>query len=155
MRKPTLAAASTLMILAAAIPHAQAQQQVIDTAHAGKRRLRLRDYQVEATSGSGRWLVLGGDVEEGDYIYRRLVLLDRQDGTLYPLGEEPGPWPKPIGRVGQAARTVGTPVAQAALVPYEDELRWLQGGSGDLLVFGRLIVLPGKPSFAVDGEVAR
>jgi hypothetical protein len=47
--------------------------------------LSAHDYSVEAVSPSGRWQVLGGDPEEGDYLYRHLLLLDRVSGQLYPV----------------------------------------------------------------------
>ena len=48
--------------------------------------LKIPEYSPETSSPSGRWVVLGGDVSEGDYIHRNLVLLDRAKGDIYPLG---------------------------------------------------------------------
>lgn len=44
---------------------------------------------VEARSGSGRFELLSGKVEGEDYIYRELIVLDRQDGSLWVLSGDP------------------------------------------------------------------
>ncbi|MFV8750564.1 hypothetical protein ACNOYE_08420 [Nannocystaceae bacterium ST9] len=40
---------------------------------------------VERRSFGGRFELLSGEMDGGDYIYRELVVLDRQDGTLWAL----------------------------------------------------------------------
>ncbi|HEX6244320.1 MAG TPA: hypothetical protein VFZ61_25560, partial [Polyangiales bacterium] len=143
-----------------------AREQLIDTKQANKPVLTLREYQEEEMSPTGRWLVLGGDPVESDYLYRRLVLLDRNDGALFALTDKPGPWPEPLARPEKKARALSLPIEQAALVPRETEARWIDargqaseeapGGRGqELLVVGTLVVAPGKASFELPGELAR
>lgn len=43
----------------------------------------------ESFSKSGRFQLLSGRVSEGDYIHRELLVLDRQDGTLWAIAGEP------------------------------------------------------------------
>src|SRR5262249_10141111 len=38
-----------------------------------------------AASPSGRWVILAGNLEEGDYIHMNFLLLDRQTGEVLPL----------------------------------------------------------------------
>lgn len=41
------------------------------------------EFTQDATSPSGRYVVLSGNLEEGDSIYRQAVILDREEGRLY------------------------------------------------------------------------
>jgi hypothetical protein len=114
----------------------------------------LEGYEEEQVSPSGRWLLLGGDPEEGDYMYRRLVLLDRSTGELFPVRSEPGTWPSPLKASGKR-KTVRTPVAQAVLLDFEADVRWIgDSAENELLVIHDLLVRPGERSFSVVGELA-
>lgn len=44
---------------------------------------------LESVSNGGRFQLLSGRVSEGDYIHRELLVLDRQDGTLWAFAGEP------------------------------------------------------------------
>ncbi len=43
---------------------------------------------VEQRSLTGRFELLSGEMDSGDYIYRELVILDRQDGSLWAIPED-------------------------------------------------------------------
>jgi hypothetical protein len=111
------------------------------------------DYSPESYSPSGRWLVLGGDTEEGDYLYRRLSLLDRENGRVHPI--VPGAaWPEPLEPTRGSPPTL-PPIERAVLEPRETDVRWLGAPGAEVLVVGNAIVRPGVGSFAIDGSIAR
>ncbi len=64
----------------------------------GKNLGGIGDFVLDTAppSPSGRWVILAGNLEEGDYIHMNLLLLDRQTGEVFPLGGESGKWPKPL-----------------------------------------------------------
>jgi hypothetical protein len=135
------------------MPHADGR--VIQTSPQGEHTaLQLgSDYSAELYSPSRRWLVLGGDTEEGDYLYRRLSLLDRENGRVYPI--VPGAaWPEPLEPTRGSPPTL-PPIERAVLEPRETDVRWLGGPDTELLVVGHAIVRPGVGSFAIDGSIAR
>jgi hypothetical protein len=136
-----------------------ADGKVVERTPSGvKTVLRLgADYSPEMPSPSGRWLVLGGDGVEGDYIYRSLVLLDRQDGHIYPIVTPQGPWPAPLATTGEGARRrVRAPIHGTVQVTGESALSWLQPSPGvELLVVEGTVLQPGVGGFAVDGQLAR
>lgn len=113
-----------------------------------------RDYSPQARSPSGRWLVVGGDTVEGDDLYRRLSLLDRENGQIFPILETPGAWPAAIEPVPGSPPTL-PPIESAVLAPGEIDPRWLATAEGELLVVGSTIVRPGVGSFSVEGDLAR
>jgi hypothetical protein len=115
-------------------------------------KLSLEGYEVELASPSGRWLLLGGDPEEGDYMYRRLLLLDRQTGELFAVQHEAGAFPKPLKAQGKRVRT---PVRDASLLQFEADVRWVgDSAESELLVIDDLLVRPGERAFSVAGELA-
>ncbi|HKP56155.1 MAG TPA: hypothetical protein VJV78_05535 [Polyangiales bacterium] len=120
----------------------------------GGGKQRLRGYLLEAPSPSGRWLLLAGDYTQRDYIYRRLLLLDRNDGKLYPISGQAGAWPAPLKVEGKGFTT---PVRQAATFANDTEARWLgDSAASELLVLDTLVVRPGERSFDIDqGELCR
>jgi hypothetical protein len=134
-------------------------EQVIEQQPAGGHaaRVRLPGYTAQEASPSGRWVVLDGDVEEGDYIHRQLVLLDRTTGDIFPIPTKAGPWRPPLKPAGKKAPPrIATPVKNTAGVVGESDVRWLgQSSASELLVVDTLIVRPGLSSFDVRGEVAR
>jgi hypothetical protein len=148
-------AASRASDATAAYPFSFEEEKLLQASEAGKPALKvkLRGYDVELASPSGRWLVLAGDPEEGDYLYRRLVLLDRASGQLYPIPEEPGSWPSPL--VAAKTKRIKQPIEAAILVEGERELRWFGDAESELLIVGDLVVRPGEALFRVDGEIAR
>jgi hypothetical protein len=120
-------------------------------------RLRLPGYSAEAGSPSGRWQVLGGDVEEGDYIHRSVVLLDRASGEVFPIRAAPGPWPAPLRPAGKKGPPrLRTPIGHTAEAVGETDLRWLgRSAASELLIVDALVVRPGGRAFSVKGEIAR
>jgi hypothetical protein len=120
----------------------------------GGAKQQLRGYQLEAPSPSGRWLVLAGDYIQRDYTYRRLLLLDRSNGKLYPISGHAGGWPAPLKAAGKGFRT---PIRQAATFANDTEARWLgDSAASELLVLDALVVRPGDRVFDInEGEFAR
>jgi hypothetical protein len=104
-------------------------------------------------SPSGRWCLLAGDREEGDYIYRKLVLLDRSKGQIFPITH--GPWPAPLLPRSKRKARIETPIASTVSVVGETDVRWLGPAADELLVIDDLVVRPGVGSFAVKGQIAR
>jgi hypothetical protein len=105
--------------------------------------------------------VLGGDVSEGDYIHRSLVLLDRTTGELFPIRPKGGAWPAALPRPAAAvpdkpAPKLKLPVQRTVSVVGETDTRWLgTTAASELLVVDALVVRPGVASFLVDGQLAR
>ena len=124
----------------------------------GEPVLKIPGYRPapNAVSPSGRWLILSGDQEDANYIHQGIVLLDREKGEVYPIHVGRS-WPAPLRPKGtQKPPHIKTPIADAAPVVGETDIRWL-GTSADteLLIIGDLVVKPGAFSFVVKGEVAR
>jgi hypothetical protein len=120
----------------------------------GGAKLQLRGYQIEQSSPSGRWLLLTGDYTERDTTYRRLLLLDRTNGKLFPLIDRAGSWPAPLTAAGSKLKT---PIKQAPLVPNAADVRWLgDSDSSELLLLDVLVIRPGARTFELtEGEVTR
>jgi hypothetical protein len=136
------------------------QEAVVDVPAGRKAILHVPGYGTESTSPSERWAVLGGDVEEGDYVHRSLVLLDRTNGDLFPIRPKGGPWPaalpRPAAVAGKPAPKLKLPVPKTLNVVGETEIRWLgTTAASELLVIDALVVRPGAPSFSVKGRLAR
>jgi len=125
---------------------------------AGTPILEIPGYQPDSSgpSPSGRWLVLSGDQEDGDYIHRALVLLNRENGEVFPIVLRRS-WPSPLRPVGKRnPPRIKTPIAKTSPVVGETDVRWL-GTSKDseCLIVDDLVVKPGAFSFSVGGEIAR
>lgn len=124
----------------------------------GARVLKIRGWIEEfgGLSPSGRWTVLRGDQEDGDYIHASVVLLDRQSGEVFPIREGRS-WPEPLHPSGkQKLPEITTPIDHTFPVVGETDIRWLgTSAESELLVVEDLVVRPGHYSFAVKGEVAR
>jgi hypothetical protein len=140
-------------------PFAFEDEQVIALGPSGSRSAvaRLPGYTSEVSSPSGRWVVLGGDVEEGDYIHRLIVLLDRTTGDVLPIRQRPGAWPAPLAAKGsKPPRRIPTPVRRTISVVGETDLRWLgRSAASELLVVDDLVLRPERASFLVKGQIAR
>lgn len=137
-----------------AFPFTFAEEHVrMAAAPRGGAKSRLRGYQVEEPSPSGRWLLLAGDYSERDVVYRRLLLLDRRDGMLYPIPNLPGLWPSPLAHGSQ----LKTPIRQAQVFSSETDARWLGASpEAEVLVLDALVVLPGVRTFDIpEGTFAR
>lgn len=123
-------------------------------AKSGARKLQVRGYELESISPSHRWLLLAGEYTERETTYRRLLLLDRSGGSLFPVADRVGPWPAPLSASG-AKLTV--PVKQAPLISSVVDVRWLgTREDNEVLVLDNVIIKPGQPAFQiVDAELAR
>jgi hypothetical protein len=121
-----------------------------------KRVLTIRGYDdALLISPSGRWAVLGGDQEDGDYIHRSLVLLDRATGHVFPIRASPH-WPAPLLPASKTKARLETPIPRTVSVVGETDVRWLgTGEETELLVIDDLVVKPGGASFSVKGEIPR
>jgi hypothetical protein len=117
----------------------------------------LRGYAIDKVSPSGRWVLLAGDQEDGDYIHQQIVLLDRTTGEVFPIRKRPGAWPGPLKTTGSKPPfRIRTPVVGTAGVVGETDIRWLgRSATSELLVVDGLVVRPGAAAFSVGGEVAR
>ncbi|HET6339135.1 MAG TPA: hypothetical protein VFG30_38205, partial [Polyangiales bacterium] len=84
---------------------------------------------------------------------RRLLLLDRSNGKLFPVGRAGG-WPAPLSAAGAKLKT---PIKQAQLVANAADVRWLgDSDHTEVLLLGELVVRPGVPAFELaEGEVTR
>ena len=117
--------------------------------------LSIPGYSPEKPSPSGRWLILAGDETEGDYIYRSLILLDREQGRVFRIPHPQGRWPAPFQPKG-AKRTLETPIDKTVQVTGESDVRWLGDGAPlELLIIDGSIVNPGVGTFTVNGQIAQ
>ncbi len=122
------------------------------------RRLAIREPRIETISPDGRWGVIGGNRDEGDYIYRSLWMLDLTSGRVFGLGDDdddddtPTPavrrWPTPI-----PARELANPqrlIDAAYGVIGETSIRW----RGNTLVLGdSVIVTPSRSIVRLPGSM--
>ena len=94
-------------------------------------------------SPSGRWVVLSGAMDAGDYVWRSVWLFDRKDGKVFPLLGRT--WPAPVEP--EALDPEDTP-----LVVGETTIRWLDGVPERLIV-GEILVVPGFGIAGLPGQV--
>jgi hypothetical protein len=112
------------------------------------RALGRGDFVPIAASPSGRWLAIGGNEEDGDYIHLQLFLLDRRSGRIWPVREKNV---RPLSP--QTVKQLGkTPVESEDIVG-ETALWWLPGR--DVLVVGRALATPGAGLVRLPGAIAR
>ena len=109
------------------------------------------DFGEETISPSGKWALLGGNLAQGDYIHRELLLLDRDTGKIYPLPRDAGPW-QPAIPAADLPR-LDTWSDKTATAVGESTVEWL--GDADLLLVDHLLVTPGTGAVRLDGDVAR
>ena len=117
--------------------------------------VHLNEYLLEQTSPSGRWLVLGGDHTDGDYIHRSLVLCDREDGAIYPVLAKASAWPVPLkaAKRGGMAR-IRVPSKGMADVVGESDVLWLGGPTTEMLIVDQLVIRPNARSWTFKGQLA-
>lgn len=112
----------------------------------GAKRPRIRlgqgDFFVDAVSPGGTWAVIGGNIEQGDYIHRSLFLLNRQTGSVRTIAE------KSVA-LGKAQLRTMTADSEAAVG--ETAIRWL---SESALIIDSKLVWPGVGLVDLGGEVA-
>ncbi len=139
----------------------QGERGVIVGPDGARRRLAIVQPVLETVSPSGRWAVIGGNREEGDFIYRSLWLLDLRRGLVFPIAasreEEPetgartvAPWPRPLTR--RELADAPAMMRHAYGVTGETAIRWL----GRTLVLGEaLLVTPGRGTVVLPGPLVR
>ena len=117
---------------------------------------RLPTYDEEALaspSPSTRWQVLSGDIQSQDFVYRKLVLVDRRSGDIFSPPAKPGKWPRPLQ---PGTRKIVHVADQTLTVSGESDVRWLGfDDATEALVVDQLIIRPGFRMFSVQGIVAR
>jgi hypothetical protein len=120
----------------------------------GAAKFQLRGYEIDISSPSQRWLLLAGDYTERESTYRRLLLLDRSRGKLFPIVGRAGAWPAPLAAAGAKLQT---PVKQAQPIASSTDVRWLGAAAeSEVLVLDKLVVRPERPAFEIpEGELAR
>jgi hypothetical protein len=105
----------------------------------------------ETDSPSGRWVVASAllpEEEQGDYIYRRLLLFDRKTGHVFPL--HAGAWPPPL-KPAQLKNL--TKLGDRTITAYgESTIVWL---AGDRLFAAGLLVTPGVGAAKLEGDPAQ
>lgn len=101
------------------------------------------DFTKEVVSPSGKWAVIGGNVQENDYIERTIFLLDQQAGAIHTISA------KSTVLTSSQLRTMDT---QSAGAVGETDIHWV---SDDALVVGSKLFSPGKGAVDLGGEVAR
>lgn len=106
-------------------------------------RLGKGDFSKEASSPKGKWAVIGGNIEEGDYIHRSLYLLGRRDGTIHSIDA------KSVILTRKYLRAMDVDSMPAV---GETEIRWL---NDDALLIDSTLIFPGKGLVELGGEVAR
>jgi hypothetical protein len=110
------------------------------------------DWSEDVFSGaspSGKWIVLSGAREEGDYIHRKLLFLNRQDGALIPIREGAAPKPLTKAEIEQLEDTERVPTYDAV---GETTIEWLP--TTDVLLVDHLLFTPGNAPIEIDGDVA-
>jgi hypothetical protein len=109
---------------------------------------RLESFAEVSTSPTGRWALLAGAVHREDEITRALLVLDRRDGQIYPA--KAGDWPPALD-----AHELERPGHHTVRVDEETDVRWLDFGTEEALLVGHDVLVPGKRSWKVPGDVAR
>jgi hypothetical protein len=125
------------------------------TARDGSRSLGyLPSFQVESVSPSGRWLLLSGQADGGDYVWRKLLVLSTESGQVYALPKAGTPWGAPL-------RPAPSPHEELIIsedsVPGEADVRWILNSTTPdaLLISSTLFPAPLIPGFATHGAVVR
>jgi hypothetical protein len=119
----------------------------------GAHRLFVPGFFRERVSPSRRWVLLYGDVSEGDYVHRNLLLLDLHSGSLFPIPSPGEPWTR-LAQVG-VDTVVNVPVQNTQEAIGESSIVWLGASEGsELLLIDDLVVRPGLLVFAPEGDIA-
>jgi len=113
----------------------------------------VRSYQRAGDSPSGRFELLHGEQEDGDYIHFKALIFDRQTGQLFPVTQKPGRWPKPLPVVGKARRHIKTPVERAGDLVGETPLRWLGPAEHEVLLVEKSVLVPYECIFELPGDL--
>ena len=110
--------------------------------------------ELESSSPSGRYQVLAGLRESGDYIYRNLLVLDRKEGViLSPPGEDPGPDGKRVMTEVAPAAVMDEDKAPGVMATGETEVVWLPGER--LWIGGTLLIPEQRRAQYIGGTLAR
>ena len=100
------------------------------------------DVHAELPSPSGRWLVASGGIQEGDYVWRSIWIVDRERGEIVPIAE------------GASAAMTRPDAAATLSIAGESTLEWLPG-SPEVLVVDQTLWIPGTGLVPLGGRLAR
>ena len=104
----------------------------------GTRRPIAGGFEEEQSSPSGSWVLLSAVAEEGDYIHRALLLLDRRGGSVHPLGPSSDGAALTDAALADTASLLG-----GMTVPGEAFIRFVSWGGVEYLVADQFLVTPG------------
>ena len=103
------------------------------------------DFEEEQPSPSGSWVAIRGNEDWGDYCHRDLFLLNRVDGTVWPVRKE---MPRPL--TVKELSELGKAKIETTDVVTETSLHWVPG-SDVLLIDGESLVKPGAGMIELPG----
>jgi hypothetical protein len=138
-------------------PYALDEKASVLRSPSGAVWVRFADWAVHAKSPSGRWLVMRGNVEEGDYIHFNLFVVDLLTGAVWPVPERvPGTktaWPAELNGDELADPSRKRLGARAGDYVGESTVRFVEP---DVLVVGELLLLlTDQRVIELDGDLAR
>ena len=106
------------------------------------------DFMIDGVSPTGKWATLIGNLSEGgDYIDMELLLLNCENGEVFPVQEEGWGVAIPVAELPEIdLETTGT-----LSINGETSVRWMPGV--DKLVVAGMVVEPGVGTKSFDGEL--
>lgn len=110
----------------------------------GDELLGLVTFEPASLSPSGRWAVLWGNSVWGDLLHSQWILLDTQSGEIFAVTEPK--WPAPLSHEALSRLEVDNDIMP------ESTKVWL---SGDRLVMGNWLIIPGEKVVELPGALAR
>ncbi|MBN8616174.1 MAG: hypothetical protein J0L92_36630, partial [Deltaproteobacteria bacterium] len=109
---------------------------------------------LESISPDGRWAVMSGDREEGDFIYRRLWMLDLARGRVLALAsDDESPrraWPTSLA---PRALSDHDAMVTASIGATGETSVWWRGPT--LVIGERLLITPGRSIVTLPGALVR
>jgi hypothetical protein len=109
---------------------------------------------LESISPDGRWAVMSGDRDDGDFVYRRLWMLDLVRGRVFPIASDDAsprqPWPAPIA---PRALSDHDAMVTASIGATGETSVWWRGPT--LVIGERLLITPGRSIVTLPGALVR
>jgi hypothetical protein len=106
-------------------------------------------FEPVATTASGRYLILLGNLAKGDVAHLQALLLDRSTGDLFPIPQRPSDWPAPLEL--DAIATIGEGWLEALWVFFDERPRILP--ERDRFALGQLLLEPGVGAKRLPGRL--